>query len=278
MYKAIHFKINPRKDEYIGILSALLDMYNFEGIYENDKNITAYINDESALKEILAEIQSSLHKIGVNLSWEEENIPDQNWNEIWESNFDPIIVHGSCVIRAPFHPEFSDSDYEIVIEPKMSFGTGHHQTTRLMIEHMLEMDFKDRIVLDMGCGTGILGILASLKKASKVVAVDIDKWAYENALENAKRNKIAQISVLQGSTELVLNQRFDIVLANINLNVLNKQIKDYSVILKPKGILLISGILIKDISALRKEAEKNKFTFIKSSDLDDWIALMFERN
>jgi ribosomal protein L11 methyltransferase len=278
MYKAIYFTLDPLKSEYIEILSALLDMYDFEGIYENDKNITAYIQNENPLDTILSEVQSSLHEIGCKLTWQYEDIPEQNWNRIWESNFDPVVINDRCVIRAPFHPSFDTYDYEIIIEPKMSFGTGHHQTTRLMINNMLDMNFTDRDALDVGCGTGVLGILAAKKNASKVIAVDIDNWAVENTLENAKRNNVENISVLQGGTELVYKERFDIILANINLNVLTKQIEDFSKILRPKGILLISGLLSKDINTMRIAAEKNRFTFIKSSGLDDWIALMFERN
>jgi ribosomal protein L11 methyltransferase len=215
---------------------------------------------------------------GCSISWEAENIPDQNWNMIWESNFDPITISNQCVIRAPFHQEFNDFSYQIIIEPKMSFGTGHHQTTRLMIEHMLELDFKDQIVLDMGCGTGILGILAALKNASKVVAVDIDKWAFENTMENAQKNNTRQITVLQGDTRAVITEQFDFILSNINRNILIEQMKDYSLMLKPTGNLLVSGILNADINSVREAAEKNRFTFIKYSELESWVAMMFERN
>lgn len=278
MYKAIHFELDPLKEEYFEILSALLDLHEFEGVLENGNKITAYFKEEIAIEAILIEIQSSLRNIGCKLHWKEELIPDQNWNKLWESNFEPITIGEQCAIRAPFHHEFTNIPYEIIIEPKMSFGTGHHQTTRLMIENMLEMDFKNKIVLDMGCGTGVLGILAVLKKASRVVAVDIDKWACANTIENAKKNNIEHISVLQGGAELILYEQFDIILANINRNILLGQIKDYSLSHKQGGTLLISGILRNDREILKNAASENGYSFLKTAELDDWITLMFERN
>ncbi len=278
MYKAIHFNFDPFNTEFIELLSALLDIHNFDGIFEDEKGVIAYIHEEKMPENILPDIQSKLFELGCELSWKIKDIPKQNWNEIWESNFEPITIRDQCVIRAPFHGEIAAYRYQILIEPKMSFGTGHHQTTRLMIEHMLEMDFKDRTVLDMGCGTGVLGILAKLKKALKVVAVDIDTWAVENAKENVDRNIPGQMTVLHGGTETVLNESFDIILANINRNVLLEQIKYYSEILKPTGILLLSGIFTSDIPSVRAETEKFSFNFIKTSELDEWAAAMFQRN
>lgn len=279
MYKALHFEFDPFKEEYFEILTALLDMYGFEGVVENENKITAYFKEEINIKEdMLNEIQYSLLNIGCKLHWKEELLPDQNWNKLWESNFEPITIGKQCAIRAPFHHEFTNFPYEIIIEPKMSFGTGHHQTTRLMIENMLEMDFLDKVVLDMGCGTGVLGILAALKKASRVVAIDIDKWACANATENARKNNTEHITVLQGDSELILEEQFDIILANINRNILLEQMKDYSISQKKGGILLLSGILRTDREILQNKAYEHGYSFMKTAELDDWITLMFERN
>ncbi len=276
-YSAIHIFLNPVSGEYADILYALLDVNLFEGITENDSGYIAYIPTDKLNLSLLDEIKHSLHEIGCEMKWTAEEIPDQNWNMLWESNFDPVIIDQKCVIRAPFHDKFSDIPLRITIEPKMSFGTGHHQTTRLMLEQMLCIDFNEKQVLDMGCGTGVLGILASLLGASLVYCIDPDRWAYENALENIARNSVSNIHLIQGGKEKIPERVFDVVLANINRNILIDQIPVYSTITKKGSLLLISGTLDDDSPLIRQTAGENQFTYVESRLLDGWKMIVFKR-
>jgi ribosomal protein L11 methyltransferase len=196
-------------------------------------------------------------------------LPDKNWNEIWESNYEPVTI-GKCRIRAPFHTPDSNFFPELVIEPKMSFGTGHHATTSLMVTEMLCTDFKNKIVLDAGCGTGILAILAEKLGASQVTAIDIDEWSYRNSHENILLNKCNKIQLLHGDLGTMDGQTFDVVLANINLNIHLKNLAIYSKLCKKDGSLLISGILSTDIQPLNNETKKHGFSFIISSIHENW--------
>lgn len=278
IYKSVHFAIEPFNEEFSEILSAFLDSYNYEGIYEDSKTIIAYIPIENYSLNALNEIKSILKNIGCKLDWKLEDVSEQNWNLIWERNFEPVIISDQCVVRAPFHQEYPQIPLEIIIEPKMSFGTGHHQTTSLMIEQMLRIDFKNKTVLDMGCGTGVLGILASKLGASKVVAVDIDNWSYINTLENIERNSVKNMLVIQGGSECIPKEKYQIVLANINLNVLLDQINEYYNITEKGSILLLSGILREDQKVILEMAEKNFFKLQNKFEEDEWLMLMFVRN
>lgn len=277
-YKAIHIYLDPLTPEFSEILIALLDAYEFEGIHERENVIDTYIAVSNFNPDWIDVIQSAMLKTGCRIMWEEELVPDKNWNALWESNFDPVIIDGQCVIRAPFHPEFKNIRYLITIEPKMAFGTGHHQTTRLMMEQMLKMEMYNTKVLDMGCGTGVLGILASLMGASEVISVDTDNWAYQSTLENAEKNQIKNLTALEGDIRDVSSTDFNIILANINRNTLLKQMYDYARLTKRGGRLLLSGILEEDFQVIEHEAVKSGFKLIESHVLDGWIVMLFERN
>lgn len=276
-YIAVHFFTASHSSESLEILIALLDNYGFEGVYEHDSGITAYIPEIDFNDEFISEIQSSFKNLGSPLDYKTEKIIKQNWNRIWESNFDPVIIDSRCVIRAPFHPNFPEIKFQITIEPKMSFGTGHHQTTRLMIEQMFENYFENKQVLDMGCGTGVLAILASILGADSVTAIDIDSWAYENTQENVAKNSRENVQVLQGSVEAIPNQKYDIVLANINRNILINQMPYYSRHTLSGGRLLLSGILSEDDSIIKREAAREGFIFISGHSLEKWEMMIFER-
>jgi len=278
VYKSVQFKPDPFSSESTEILYALLDQYNYDGINEENETIMAYIPVEKFSMNDLDDIRTFMKKVGCHLNWELKNVTEKNWNLIWERNFKPVIIRDKCVVRAPFHGDFPKIPIELIIEPKMSFGTGHHQTTRLMIEQMLDFDFKDKTVLDMGCGTGILSILASKLGAAQVIALDIDKWSYANILENIQRNSVQNIQVLHGGSENLPEKKFDIVLANINLNVLLEQMKDYSLITKKGGSLFLSGILHEDRQTIRSVAEQNLFELEKNYLLDGWLMMLFKRN
>jgi len=270
--------MEPFNEEFTEILSAFLDSYNYEGIYEDYKTIIAYIPIEEYSLSALNEIKSVLKKLDCNLSWKLEDVSEQNWNLIWERNFEPVNISDQCIVRAPFHKENPHIPIEIIIEPKMSFGTGHHQTTSLMIKQMLLIDFNNMNVLDMGCGTGVLGILASKLGASRVVGVDIDNWSYLNTLENIERNSVKNMLVFQGGSECIPSEKYQIILANINLNVLLDQIKEYSKITEKGSILLLSGILKENQKIILGMAEKNFFKLQNKNEQDEWLMLMFVRN
>jgi ribosomal protein L11 methyltransferase len=278
VYSAFHFLLEPYKVENIEVLSALLDIYYFEGINEEESSLTAYIPSEKLQVEAMQEIKSTLAGLGCKLSWTHEDIAEQNWNKLWESNFEPVIIDTRCVVRAPFHREYPEILHRITIEPKMSFGTGHHATTRLMTEKILETDFKGKKILDIGCGTGILSILASMCGAENITAIDIDKWAFENTLENIQKNNISNIQVIQGGKESIPETKYDVILANINRNVLLDQMIDYSRLIKMGGLLLISGILIEDIEILKETAQIDGFYFNYEKILGNWVLLAFQRN
>lgn len=277
-FKAVHIILDPPTREFSEILFAPLDANNYYGIFERDDIFIAYMASDLFSDEPLLEIQESLLALWFRMKWEIEDITDQNWNSLWECSYEPVIIDTRCAIRTSFHPEFPEVRYQITIEPKMAFGTGHHKTTRLMIEQMFELEFKQKEVLDMGCGTGILGILASMMGACKVVAIDIDNWAYQNTKENAAINQCHNISVIQGGINEIPEGAFDIILVNINRNILVSQMKDYTLHTHQKSILLISGILEEDRVAVKRHAEKEQFHLLKTQILDKWMVMMFERN
>ena len=277
-YKSVKFTLTPNKAEFSEILSAQLDAVGFEGIFEEEQSVTAYIKanqfEESGLK-VIKKLLGSLH---CTISWETKEIIEQNWNRVWEENFEPVIIPDQCVVRAPFHQEFSEYDLVITIEPKMSFGTGHHQTTRLMMEEMLRMDLSGKKVLDMGCGTGVLAILAEKLGAVEVLAVDNDQWSYENTLENISRNSCKNIEVIKGSVNKLPEQEFNLILANINRNILLEQIPSYAIHAAAGSYLLLSGILLQDEETIRERAEEAGYRHLRSAMLENWMLLIFQTN
>ncbi len=256
------------------ILIAELNEIGYESYDETDQGLNAYILEKFFDIDKVKSLQAN-NIPDTKIVYEWEIIKTQNWNQVWEKNFDPILVEDQCVIRAPFHENTPKLKYEIIIEPKMSFGTGHHETTYLMLKTMLNLDFTDKVVLDMGCGTGVLAILASLMGAKDITAIDIDDWAYNNTLENIEKNNCKHINAFQGDASLLTNQNFDIIIANINRNILMDDIKHYSSVLKSKGILLLSGIYAKDLPMIQDEAASNDLKFICFDEKRSWIAAKF---
>jgi len=277
-YSALTIKLDPSSDEFFGFISALLDQHGFEGIYEDDKKLVAYIPKDNLTSAIIDSVINKMAELGCKVECVSEDIAENNWNELWESNFEPVIIDDLCVIKAPFHEEFPDIKYRITIEPKMSFGTGHHQTTRMMLEKILELDMTGKCVLDMGCGTGVLSILASMKGAFQITAIDIDKWAVENTKENIQKNKISNIKILMGGKDSIPDEKYDIILANINRNIILDQMSEFARVNKKSGLLLISGILAEDVDAMKEKAQSVGFNLIDSNSLSNWSLLMFERN
>jgi ribosomal protein L11 methyltransferase len=273
-YTELTLSIDQLTDEQKEILSASLDNLGFEGITDLGNWLLAYIPAANYNYSLLTESFKSFN-IYQQVNIEDiKEIQEKNWNAEWEKNFEPVIIDNRCVIRAPFHDEFKKFEKVITIEPKMSFGTGHHSTTSLMISNMLEIDFVDKAVLDMGCGTGVLGILAAKLGASEVTCIDIDQWAYNNTLENMERNQV-KLKVIQGGVEAIPDCKFDIILANINRNILLDQKESYFNHLKKPGILLLSGILAEDITIIQNEFCKQNFVFKKVRSLNNWQMMVF---
>ena len=209
---------------------------------------------------------------------EKETIKGRNWNEEWEKNyFEPLLIADKCVIRAPFHKVYPKAQYEIVIEPNMAFGTGNHETTAMMVETILENNFENKTVLDMGCGTGILGIMASMKGAHKVTAIDIDEWSFKGAIENSAINNVQNIVIKQGDAGLLGNEKYDIILANIHKNVLISDLPAYNSVLKKGGLLVMSGFYYEDIPEITEAARMQKLEPTDYLVKNNWVAYSFRK-
>lgn len=279
VYISYDFKIDFKKptilrlSDAIEILIAELGTVGFESFLETKNGTTAYIQKKDWQENLLKGIHI-LNSDKFNISYDMEEIEQVNWNIEWEKNFNAIDVNNLVSIRAPFHPS-SNLKYDIVIEPKMSFGTGHHETTHLMIQQLLDLELSEKGVLDMGCGTGILAIFSEMKGANKIDAVDIDAWCYENSLENVKKNKCNNITVYEGDASIVEGKSYDVIIANINRNVLLKDIVVYSKNLTKNGILLLSGFYKEDIPIIDKEAQKNNLYLEKTLEKNNWVSLKY---
>jgi len=255
------------------ILIAMLTGAGYEGFEETGKELLAYITepefDEDKLKPV-ADASGRDYSIEV--------IPSQNWNALWESNFQPVIVNDFCTIRAHFHELQVTTTYDIVITPKMSFGTGHHATTQLMIMMMKDLQLEGKRVLDFGTGTGVLAILAEKLGANNILAIDNDTWCIENATENAMRNNCNKITVQAGSLEDVTINEVDVILANINRHILLQYMQQLYRSTKNDGMVLMSGLLSDDKEMIVSAAVKEGFSFIKIAELNGWIALLFKKH
>lgn len=271
-YLEFKFVIEPTQPAS-EILIAELGLAGFESFVENEDGITAYIPKEEYDGEAMAGIHI-LQSNEFDISFTQTEIEQVNWNVEWEKNFHPIIVNEKCGVRAPFHPK-PDVTYDIVIEPKMSFGTGHHATTHMMIEFLLDQDFNGKKVLDMGCGTGVLAIVAEKRGASQIDAIDIDNWCYQNTQENVERNDCSRIEAFEGGAELLEGRYYDVIIANINRNILLEDMQSYNTSLRAGGELYLSGFYSKDIPAIRKECERFGLEYQDYKEREDWVALKF---
>ena len=272
IYIEYNFTFSP-KEPISEILIAELGNVGFESFVETENGVTAYIQKTDWNAEILADVfvlNSDEFSIEYNLN----EVPQTNWNAEWEKNFEPIQVDDLVSIRAPFH-ENPNLKYDIVIEPKMSFGTGHHETTHMMVQHLLQLDLENKKVLDMGCGTGILAIFAEMKGAKPLDAIDIDNWCYENSVENVTRNNCDNISVYEGDATLLVDKKYDVIIANINRNILLMDMKVYTNCLQEGGILLLSGFYEQDIPVIDAEVSKYGLKLEKFIQRNNWVALKY---
>lgn len=254
------------------VLIALLADIGYDGFEDAGKELLAYIGKEVFDEAALTEVTEQL-----GVTYTIAAIPDKNWNELWESNFQPVVVDDFCTIRADFHTIEVTTPYEIVITPKMSFGTGHHATTRLMMMAMRDMDLAGRTVLDFGTGTGVLAILAHKLGAATLVAIDNDEWSVTNAIENTERNNCTSIQVLAGSLPDAPTLPYSVILANINRHILLEHMELLYGSLTVGGRLLLSGLLIEDKGVIKEAAEKAGFTYNNDANQSGWLAIMFEK-
>ena len=274
LFVCYDFKVDPL---YPGceILIAQLSQLGFDSFQENNDGISAYI-DSSVLSTVKVQDIQILNSTEFNISFESNNVKKQNWNIKWESNFEPIYVDKICCVRAPFHKK-SNFKYDLVIEPKMSFGTGHHETTSMMISFILANSFYNSSVCDIGSGTAVLAILAEKRGANRIDAIDIDNWCYLNSIENIKRNNSENINVYEGEVEKLMHFKYDNIFANINLNVLLADIPIYSKMLNKDGVLYLSGFYKKDIKSIEKVAEISNLSLVDSKVKNQWVALKFTK-
>ncbi len=273
-YLAYHFKVSPLQPGS-EILIALIADFGFDTFDYSDVGFIAYINEEFSTNLNFTDLKFD----DFIYSYQIEKIKTINWNAEWEQNFDPVLVDDLLFIRAPFHEKNLSFKHEIVIMPKMSFGTGHHQTTRLVCKEMFSVDFYNKRVLDMGCGTGILAILSKKLGAKEVIGIDIDEWSVENSVENCSVNMFPEIQIKLGNVDLLKNEfHFDIILANINKNILKKDIQYYSEKLVTKGRIFLSGFFITDITEIKDVAKLNNLNFILSTNENEWAMMVFEKD
>ena len=274
-YIEVLFDISPLQPAS-DILIAELSLLGFESFLEVDNGLKAYINFNDFQKEFIEQL-NILKNPEFNISYSINEIQDQNWNAIWESEYEPVLIDGRCLIRAPFHESRKDVDYEIIIEPQMSFGTAHHETTHQIIHLLLDEDVKGEKILDMGSGTAVLAILASKKGAQSVDAIDMDEWAFNNAKENVAKNDINNINVLLGGSELLRDQKYDLILANINRNILLSDMNQYVKVMSKDARILFSGFYNKDLPDIIKEAEKLGLMFHHHTEKNEWVAAVFNK-
>lgn len=277
-YIELSVEVKPSSQEANEIIIAQLAEINFESFTENDNGLNAYIKAPDYTSALEIKLKDLFLPEGVSISYQINRIKGENWNAKWESDFEPIIVNNRCLVRASFHNISQEFEYEIIIDPKMSFGTGHHQTTHLMIEAILSEEFINKNVLDMGCGTGVLAILTEKRGAKHVLAIDIDDWAYQNSLENIQVNGCKNIEAVCGDVNQIKGKAFDIILANINLNILLSDIKHYVKSLLPNGRLILSGILKSDIEAIKHNANEHGLTHLTTATRDEWVTMSFQKS
>lgn len=274
-YIKASFKLNPDNETNREIATAFLAQLDFESFDESGTELNAFYPIGKVTPE---DIQQILDELPFEVHFSEEEMPDINWNEEWEKNyFQPLLIGNECLIRAPFHKDYPEAPYEIIIEPNMAFGTGNHETTSLMIEHLMELNLHDQLVLDMGCGTGILGIFASMLGCKKVTAIDIDHWAFESTLENCRLNNITNLDALIGDATLLGNKKFDLILANIQKNIILQDLEKYVSVLNDDGILIVSGFYKDDLEDIMGKASELFLRKLSIKERNNWIACSFEK-
>ena len=274
-YTKIDIRLNPIVP-FADILVARLNEIDFESYCEDEFGVKAYVQthllDEITVKEIINDVAKLCE-----LSYTITKVKQENWNKKWENNFEPVHINNKCVIRAHFHAAYNDIEHEIIITPKMSFGTGHHETTFLVMNEMFRIDFADKSVLDMGSGTGVLAILAAKLGATSLIGIDFDEWAHENAVENAEINAISTISFIHGDADAIGNATFYIILANINRNIILQDIATYVGAMNKKSEIIFSGFLKEDIPLILEKSEQLGLVLVVSKYKNKWQMLHLKK-
>jgi len=275
-YLCFTFKVEPAEPGS-EILAAALSEENFESFEFNRSGFNAYVKKNEFNDEVIQNLKEQFPDIG--FSYSQEEIRKQNWNKEWEKNFTPVMVENLCCIRASFHPAPTPPIMDVIIEPKMSFGTGHHQTTWLMSKALFGLELKGKSVLDVGCGTGVLSIIAKRLESQLVTGIDIDEWSIENSRENRKANGFSKeaIDFYQGTVGSLDNEMYDVILANINKNILLKEMDKYVAHLNPGGKILLSGFFESDCKELISAAEKSGLKNTGKETRNEWALLIFEK-
>lgn len=277
MEKSVYFNVKIIcKPELTEILIAELSVINYDSMMETEGGLEAYIKKEDFDKSELNQLQEKYASGFVE--FEVEEVEERNWNEEWEKNYEPIRVEDKILVRAAFHQPDPNVNFDLLITPKMSFGTGHHATTYMMLKQQLEVDHKNKRVLDAGCGTAILAIMAEKLGASQVVAYDIDSWCVENALENITLNNCVNVEIHGGTIDSAgIEGEFDIILANINKNVLIEEMPDYAKSLKSRGKIIFSGFYTSDENDIKSKANQHDLLFLTGVERNSWSSLIFEK-
>jgi ribosomal protein L11 methyltransferase len=272
-YIEINFSIYPYEEYISDVLALELGEIGFDSFIPSLEGLSAYI-PKSAFDELKIKNLLSDFPFEATIDYKVTQIESKNWNEEWEKNyFEPIVIGNDCVIHSSFHKNIPKATYDIVIDPKMAFGTGHHETTSLVIAQLLLMDLSGKTLLDMGCGTAVLAILGSMRGAKDIVAIDIDTWCTENSIENISINKISNIDVKLGGAELLKDLHFDIILANINRNILLTDMEYYAACLSSGGELYMSGFYVEDIPLIEAEANKNGLKLLEFKEKNNWVVV-----
>ncbi len=261
----------PNQSPFREIIVAKFNEVGFESFSEDEHNLKAYIQEDKLVLKDVEGILNSIKKL-TKISYKIKKIKQENWNEKWESNYFPVIINDICAIRAPFHKKIN-CKYELIIMPKMSFGTGHHETTELMIKQILNLNFKNKNVLDVGCGTGVLSILASKLSANQVTGIDTDDWAFQNSIDNSKLNNVDDIHFLHGDVHSITKNKYDYIFANINLNTIIDQLLIYINLITSKGSILISGFYEENEDIILTLVKKLKLKVVTKKNKNKWLML-----
>lgn len=274
------FNINPWSQTAQDILTALAGDIGFESFVEEEKVLKAYIQKKLFHKETLDEMILQFPLPDYTIIYTTSEPEDKDWNEEWEKNFfQPIIIGERCIIHSTFHKDIPPMEYDILINPQMSFGTGHHETTNLIVSQLLDTDLKGKSVLDMGCGTSILAILAAKRGASPITAIDIDEWCVSNSADNIQLNQIHNITVKLGDADLLRNEKpvFDLIIANINRNILTTDMDAYALCMNPGSRIFLSGFYVEDIPVIRQSLTANGLTFVEHHENNRWAMVVAEK-
>lgn len=280
LYIEVTFTLTPWSETAQDILTALAGDIGFESFVEEDNLLKAYIQqkfyDEEAINGIIADFPLP----DITIAYTAQEQEDKDWNEEWEKNFfQPIVIGNRCVIHSTFHKDIPQMEYDILINPQMSFGTGHHETTNLIVSRLLETELEGKSVLDMGCGTSILAILAAKRGASPITAIDIDDWCVSNSADNIRLNNIDCINVRLGNADVLRTERpaFDLIIANINRNILTTDMDAYALCMKPGSRIFLSGFYVDDIPIIQQSLTANGLTFVEHHENNRWAMVVAEK-